>query len=97
CILMAGPKVSKEARFRLHKMVETTDGFKIAEADLKLRGPGDFLGIKQSGLPEFKVSDIIEDQWILEQAKTAAWTIIDSDPTLEQYSALKKVFTPYFK
>lgn len=99
CILMTGSKISKEARFRLHKMDETNDGFKIAEADLKLRGPGDFLGTKQSGLPDFKVADIIEDRWILEQAKTAAREMITEDPNLrgQHHQALKKVFVPYFK
>ncbi|MDZ7681518.1 MAG: helicase-related protein [Fodinibius sp.] len=65
CILIYGQKVSKEGQFRLRKMAETNDGFEIAEADLELRGPGDFLGTKQSGLPEFRVADIVEDQWIL--------------------------------
>lgn len=99
CILIYGQKVSTEARFRLSKMAETNDGFKIAEADLKLRGPGDFLGTKQSGLPEFKIADIIEDQWILEQAKTAAWELMTEDPDLdkEEHNELKKVFLPYFK
>lgn len=99
CILIYGQKVSKEARYRLSKMAETTDGFEIAEADLKLRGPGDFLGTRQSGLPEFKVADIIEDQWILEQAKTAAWDLMQEDPDLEkqEHKELKKVFLPYFK
>lgn len=99
CILIYGQKVSREARYRLSKMAETTDGFKIAEADLKLRGPGDFLGTKQSGLPEFKVADIIEDQWILEQAKTAAWDLMKEDPDMEkpEHEELKKVFLPYFK
>src|SRR5699024_8982492 len=99
CILIHGQKVSKEARYRLQKMPETNDGFEIAEADLKLRGPGDFLGTKQSGLPEFKVADIVEDQWILEQAKNAAWQVIDDDPELKQpeHKELRKVFIPYFK
>ncbi|MEX0646939.1 MAG: ATP-dependent DNA helicase RecG, partial [Balneolaceae bacterium] len=73
CILMPGGKLSKPGRFRLKKMVDTTDGFEIAEADLKLRGPGDFLGTKQSGLPEFKYADIVEDRMLLEQAKNEAW------------------------
>lgn len=99
CILIYGQKVSKEAQFRLRKMAETTDGFKIAEADLKLRGPGDFLGTKQSGLPEFKVADIIEDQWILEQAKSSALDLLDEDSNLNQpqHKELRKVFIPYFK
>jgi len=99
CILIYGQKVSTEARYRLSKMAETTDGFEIAEADLKLRGPGDFLGTRQSGLPEFKVADIIEDQWILEQAKNAAWKLMKEDPGLEkpENRELKKVFLPYFK
>ena len=99
CILIYGQKVSTEARYRLSKMAETTDGFKIAEADLKLRGPGDFLGTKQSGLPEFKIADIIEDQWILAQAKSAAWDLMKEDPDLKrpEHQELKKVFLPYFK
>ena len=99
CILIHGQKVSQEAQFRLRKMAETTDGFEIAEADLKLRGPGDFLGTKQSGLPEFRVADIVEDQWLLEQAKSEAWELMEQDPSLEKdaHSELKKVFIPYYK
>lgn len=99
CILIYGQKVSKEGQFRLRKMAETNDGFEIAEADLELRGPGDFLGTKQSGLPEFKVADIVEEQWILEQAKTEAWKVINEDLDLEkpEHQELKKVFTPYYK
>lgn len=99
CILIYGQKVSKEGQYRLRKMSETNDGFEIAEADLELRGPGDFLGTKQSGLPEFRVADIVEDQWILEQAKTEAWKLINEDPHLEkpEHRELKKVFTPYYK
>ena len=99
CILMPDVKVSKAGAFRLKTMEETTDGFKIAEADLKLRGPGDFLGTKQSGLPDFKVADIVEDQFILALAKEKAKELIDNDAELNQTShlTLKKVFEPYFK
>ena len=99
CILIYGEQVSKEAQFRLRTMAQTSDGFAIAEADLELRGPGDFLGTKQSGLPEFKVADIVEDQWILEQAKTAAWMIYEQDPALQNsaHAELRNVFVPYFK
>lgn len=99
CILIHGQKVSKEGEFRLRKMAETTDGFEIAEADLKLRGPGDFLGTKQSGLPDFRVADIVEDQWILERAKSEAWQLLSGDPNLEnaEHSELRKVFLPYYK
>lgn len=99
CILMPAQKTGKAARFRLNKMIETNDGFEIAEADLKLRGPGDFLGTKQSGLPEFRYADIVEDQWLLAQAKQKAWELMDRDPDLTEpgYKNLKKVFEPYFK
>ncbi len=99
CILMPDRKLSESGRYRLKKMIETTDGFEIAEADLKLRGPGDFLGTKQSGLPEFRHADIVEDRLLLEQAKSAAWNIIREDPNLTdpQHKKLKKVFEPYFE
>lgn len=99
CILMPGTKLSKDGRYRLKKMIDTNDGFEIAEADLKLRGPGDFLGTKQSGLPEFKYGDIVEDRMLLEQAKNDAWNIIKTDPELQQpkHKELKKKFEPYFK
>ncbi|MEO9885933.1 MAG: ATP-dependent DNA helicase RecG [Balneola sp.] len=99
CILMPDVKVSKAGAFRLKTMEETNDGFKIAEADLKLRGPGDFLGTKQSGLPDFKVADIVEDQFILAQAKEKAHDLITKDPDLNsaEHQSLKKIFVPYHK
>ncbi|MCC5914303.1 MAG: ATP-dependent DNA helicase RecG [Balneolaceae bacterium] len=99
CILMPDTKLSKDGRYRLKKMIDTTDGFEIAEADLKLRGPGDFLGTKQSGLPEFRHGDIVEDRLLLEMAKNDAWALIKSDPELESagLGGLKKVFEPYFR
>jgi ATP-dependent DNA helicase RecG len=99
CILMPDVKVSKSGAIRLKTMEETNDGFRIAEADLKLRGPGDFLGTKQSGLPDFKFADIVEDQFLLTQAKEKAMELLGGDPELEspQNSSLQKVFSPYFK
>jgi ATP-dependent DNA helicase RecG len=99
CILMPDVKLNKSGRYRLKMMVDTNDGFEIAEADLKLRGPGDFLGTKQSGLPEFKHGDIVEDRLLLEQAKNDAWNVIKTDPDLKksEHQELKKVFGPYFK
>lgn len=99
CILLPGEKLSESGRFRLKKMIDTNDGFEIAEADLKLRGPGDFLGTKQSGLPDFKFGDIVEDRLLLEQAKGDSWNIIQIDPELEHpdLQKLNVVFKPYFK
>ena len=80
CILMMEPKLGREARARLEVMRETLDGFRIAERDLELRGPGDFLGTRQSGLPELKVVDVIHQRDLLEQAKREAFAWVDSLP-----------------
>ncbi len=63
-------------------MVETTDGFRIAEMDLQLRGPGDFFGTRQSGMPEFSVADILADTAILETARADAFALVERDPSL---------------
>jgi ATP-dependent DNA helicase RecG len=80
CILLTGPKISNDARERLKIMVATNDGFKIAEKDLDIRGPGDIEGTKQSGLLNFKLANIIQDRVILEAARHAAEVIVESDP-----------------
>ncbi len=72
CILMHGEKVSEEGQRRLDAMVHTHDGFQIAELDLELRGPGEFFGTKQAGLPSFRVANIIRDRQLLEAAKREA-------------------------
>jgi len=99
CILIPGEKLTPQGRFRLRKMTETDDGFDIAEADLRLRGPGDFLGTKQSGLPEFRYTDIIDDRILLEKAKSHAWMLMKRDPELKlaEHQALRSVFEPYYK
>src|SRR6202044_260485 len=72
CILMTGGKVSEEAQRRLDAMVRTNDGFQIAELDLELRGPGEFFGTRQAGMPSFQAADLIRDRQLLEAAKREA-------------------------
>ena len=76
CILMTGGKVSEEGQRRLDAMVKTNDGFKIAELDLELRGPGEFFGTRQAGMPSFRVANIIRDAQLLEAAKHEAAAVI---------------------
>ncbi len=77
CILVASPK-SDQGKERMKIMTETTDGFVLSQKDLEMRGPGDFFGSKQSGLPEFKVGDIVADEAILETARVEAAQLIAS-------------------
>jgi ATP-dependent DNA helicase RecG len=70
CILMTGGKVSDAATERLAAMVRTQNGFELAELDLQLRGPGEFFGTRQAGIPEFQVADLVRDRALLELAKT---------------------------
>lgn len=83
CILMTGYKLSQEARFRLKTMVDTNDGFKIAEADLELRGPGDIAGTRQSGDMAFRKYNMLQDTQYLEVARKYALLIGEKDPKLE--------------
>jgi ATP-dependent DNA helicase RecG len=76
CILMTGGKVTEEGQRRLDAMVKTNDGFKIAELDLELRGPGEFFGTRQAGLPSFRVANLIRDGQLLEAAKREAAAVI---------------------
>jgi ATP-dependent DNA helicase RecG len=82
CILMAEWRRSEEARQRLKVMTETTDGFKIAEEDLALRGPGEFMGTRQSGVPPFRIANLARDVGILSKARDAAFRLIEEDPAL---------------
>ena len=84
CILMTGYKLSAEARLRMDTMVRTTDGFEIAEVDLRLRGPGDIAGTMQSGTLELKIADLAKDGAILELSRKAAIQLLDKDPHLDQ-------------
>ena len=87
------------ARVRLETMVETTDGFKIAEVDLRLRGPGEFFGIRQSGVPEFRIANLIEDGELILLARKEAFDLVDQDPQLRSiaHQALRKHFEERYK
>ncbi len=85
CILVAARHVSDDARQRLSIMVETTDGFRIAEEDLKIRGPGEILGTRQSGLPELRIARLVEDSAMIAQARQAAFALIEGDPQLASH------------
>ena len=81
CILVADAS-SEESRARLDAMTRTTDGFVIAEEDLRLRGPGDVIGTRQSGRAEFRYGDLVQDGLLMQQAREAAIAIVEADPTL---------------
>lgn len=83
CFLLAGYAQSEESRFRLKIMEETNDGFVIAEEDLKLRGPGEFLGTRQSGMPDFRLAHIVRDEKLLTAAKKRAEEVLQDDPNLK--------------
>jgi len=83
CILLSSVKAGKEAKERLKIMCTTNDGFLIAEKDLELRGPGDIDGTRQSGALNFKLANIINDKTALEEARLAAYTLCEKDPTLQ--------------
>jgi ATP-dependent DNA helicase RecG len=82
CLLIASDRLSDDGVKRLRVMEATTDGFRIAEADLEIRGPGDFLGTRQAGLPDFRVASILKDGRILEEARREAFTLVERDPEL---------------
>jgi ATP-dependent DNA helicase RecG len=82
CILLASGQPAEEARRRLQAMCETQDGFRIAEVDLEIRGPGEFFGTRQSGLPEFRAASLLTDGRLLEEARQDALALLERDPDL---------------
>ena len=84
CILLSDYKLSADAKTRIQTMVETSDGFKIAEVDLKLRGPGNMMGTQQSGVLNLKIADVVKDTAILTTARNAAFDVLASDPDLSK-------------
>ncbi|SHN05881.1 ATP-dependent DNA helicase RecG [Polaribacter sp. KT 15] len=84
CILLSSYKLSEEAKTRLKTMVDTTDGFKIAEVDLKLRGPGNIMGTQQSGVLNLKIADVVKDSKILVAARNTAISVLQDDSNLSK-------------
>ena len=97
CVLMSGHKVSVDGKTRLQTMVDTNDGFKLAEVDLKLRGPGDMMGTKQSGLLNFKIADLIKDNKILIFAREQAQILLEDDFDLSKSENINiaRFYRPY--
>jgi ATP-dependent DNA helicase RecG len=94
CMLVAHWPLSEDARARLAVMTQTTDGFLIAEKDLEIRGPGELVGTRQSGLPELRYANLVRDQQVLERARKAAFELLNSDPSLErpEHQAIRRAF-----
>lgn len=82
CILLTSFKLSDDAKTRLKTMVDTADGFKIAEVDLKLRGPGNIMGTQQSGVLNLKIADVVKDSKVLVSARNTAISLLQEDPNL---------------
>ncbi len=97
CLLMTPAGKSAPAYQRLQVMVDTEDGFKIAEEDLRLRGPGDFLGTRQSGLPDLRIANLIRDYAILKEARREAFAWIEKDPHLMMHPPLLDVLKRRWK
>jgi ATP-dependent DNA helicase RecG len=93
CILLAHHTGTEDSKKRLRIMEKTNDGFRISEEDLSIRGPGEFMGTKQSGLPDFRVASIMRDGIILNQARDAAFDVLEKDPRLEkkEHALLRRV------
>jgi ATP-dependent DNA helicase RecG len=88
CLLLAAYTGSEDTWRRLKVMEQTTDGFRIAEEDLKIRGPGDFIGTRQSGLPDFRVQDALGDLTLLKKAREEAFSLLERDPELASQEAV---------
>jgi ATP-dependent DNA helicase RecG len=97
CMLVSGDKVSVEAKKRLQIMVDTNDGFRISEVDLEIRGPGDMMGTKQSGILDFKIANIVTDNKILHFARNEAKILLDEDENLENADNINiaRYYRPY--
>ena len=99
CILMSGNKLSNEGKERLQTMVDTSDGFKIAEVDLRLRGSGDMMGTRQSGSLQFKIADLVKDVNILEYSRNIVVKLLEEDENLanQENKNILQAYLPYAK
>lgn len=96
CVLLSDSR-NEHTRQRLKALAATTDGFAIAEEDLKLRGPGDFFGARQSGLPQLKLASLESDMRLLHQAQAAARALLARDPTLADHDPLRRRVAQLFR
>ncbi|AVR45786.1 ATP-dependent DNA helicase RecG [Christiangramia fulva] len=99
CILMTSHKLSEDSKTRISTMTATTDGFEIAEVDLKLRGPGDLMGTQQSGVLNLKIADVVKDNDILKAARAYASALLKEDPdlSLEKNAVIKNSYSRLMK
>ena len=95
CLLMAYPPFGEDARRRLKVMEATSDGFKLAEEDLSIRGPGEFFGTKQSGMPDLRIANILRDIKVLEQARREAFAFVEEKHNLTNYPLLKEALEKF--
>jgi ATP-dependent DNA helicase RecG len=97
CILLAYEPYGDESRRRLAIMVKSTDGFRIAEEDLDIRGPGEFFGTRQSGMPDLRIANIVRDAILVSEARKEAFAIIERDPELEGYPLLRDALERFWQ
>lgn len=90
CFLLAYAPYGEEAKRRIEVMVKTSDGFRVAEEDLDIRGPGEFFGTRQSGMPDLKIASIVRDAGLLDVSRKEAFSMVESDPCLERSPRLRK-------
>lgn len=97
CILLAYSPYGEEAGRRLDIMAKSADGFIIAEEDLNIRGPGELFGTRQSGMPDFRIADIVRDSELLNRARHEAFAVVERDPDLRRYPLLKSSVDTFWK
>jgi ATP-dependent DNA helicase RecG len=96
CFLLGDP-TTEDGKARIDAMCETKDGFRIAEKDLELRGPGEVCGLRQHGVTDFRVANLVKDRELLERAREEAFELIKKDPGLENYGRLKSTLVRRFE
>ncbi len=97
CILVAYEPYGEGARRRLDIMVKSNDGFRIAEEDLNIRGPGEFFGTRQAGIPDLRIANIVRDAKLLEASRREAFSLIDRDPDLKGFPLLRKSLETFWE
>lgn len=97
CLLISYEPYGEDARRRLDIMIRSNDGFRIADEDLNIRGPGEFFGVRQSGMPDLRIANIIRDAALLSLARKEAFSLIDKDPHLNSSPLLRKTLETFWK